>query len=69
MSNAFEDAMHHGYSAEEMAQDMKEWLDTARRLGCTDCIYGKDYHVTCYNIIQNEDNYIKCPFYKKEEEV
>lgn len=38
MSNAFEDAMHQGYSAAEMAADAQEFIDTH---GCMDCqLYG-----------------------------
>lgn len=66
MGNAFEEAVHHGYSAAEMAADMQEQMDNMRRLGCNNCVYIKDYHYTCVNVISNADNYIKCPYFKKE---
>lgn len=66
MGNGFEEAMHHGYSAEEMAADMQEQMDVMRRLGCNNCTHLNDYHVTCFNILTNEEKYIKCPFFKEE---
>ena len=64
MVNSFEDAMHQGFSASEMADEMRELRERCQNLGCETCMYRNMAHPTCYRIIKNED-LEKCPYYKE----
>lgn len=69
MGNAFEEARHHGYTAEDMAADMKEMEDRMAFLGCPNCRYSDRNSPTCDNIIRDECNIYRCgcPLYSRKE--
>ena len=69
MSDAFEEAKHHGYSAADMAADMQEIKDRMEMLGCPICKYRNLTSHTCDAVIKDELGIYKCgcPFWKKEE--
>lgn len=62
MSNDFENALHQGYSAADMAADMAEVEARTNELGCYCCRYGQEYHPTCNNIIAGCLG--RCPYFK-----
>ena len=63
MGNAFEDAMHNGYSVADLEADQKEAEQRAKELGCYDCGYSSIYHPTCNAM--REGTLAKCPYFKK----
>lgn len=64
MSNNFENAMHHGYSAEDMRADIEEQEGRCRDLGCFLCVYRDRNSPTCDRVRDGEME--RCPYYKKE---
>lgn len=65
MGNAFEEAMHQGYSAADLSADMEEFTERLQEIGCFTCIYRERNSSTC-SVVLNEDKlYPKCP-YRKE---
>ena len=59
MGNGFEEAMHQGFSAAEMAADMKEMEDRCEALGCLSCLYRDRYAAICGRVIDEDDLYSK----------
>ena len=59
----FENAVHHGYTAADMAADQAEATQRMKALGCFSCRYGTLYHPTCNRIIQG--SLMKCPYFKE----
>ena len=66
MSNEFEDALHQGFTRSEMAQEMDEREMRANELGCLSCVYRARASKTCDAIIEMDDTFHDCPYYKKE---
>ena len=65
MSDPFEEARHHGYSAADLAADMKELEERCEALGCDSCSYRDGNYAICVRVIEDEKLYKYCP-YKKE---
>ena len=65
MGNGFEEAMHQGFSAAEMAQEAQEQMARVNSLGCLSCLYRDRNAAICGRIIEDDDLYSKCP-YRKE---
>lgn len=59
----FENALHQGYTAADMAADVEEATQRMNALGCFSCRYGKIAHPTCRGVIKG--SLMKCP-YRKE---
>lgn len=67
MGNGYEEALHQGYSAEEMARDIREAEQRAEELGCRICKY-QDYNSpTCRRIFEDSGLYKKCPYFMKKD--
>lgn len=62
--SSFEEALHQGYSAEDMAADMKEKEIRCMDLGCNSCRYQDRNSPTCERMIDGDLNV--CPYYKEE---
>ena len=63
MSNGFEVAMHQGYSAADLAADMKEKEIRCMELGCNSCKYRDWNSATCDRMIDGDLS--TCPYYKE----
>ena len=67
MGNGYEEALHQGYSAADMAADMEEMEKRMQDIGCFDCKYRDRNSRTCDVVIRDESGtYQRCPYYKKE---
>jgi Uri superfamily endonuclease len=67
MSN-FEEAVHHGFSKEELAQEMAEKMTRVDELGCSGCRYKFRNYKSCETVIELADRFKGiCPYFKKEE--
>ena len=65
MGNGYEEAMHQGYSAADMAADMEEIEKRVEGLGCRICKYRDWNSRTCDNVISGFLE--RCPYFKKED--
>lgn len=65
MANAFEQAMHHGFSRAEMAQEMMEIHQRMIDLGCVACQHNKENSPVCACIIAHDEKYDSCMFLSK----
>lgn len=61
-----EEARHQGYSAADMAAEMKEREKRMQDLGCFTCKYQQKGFATCEVILNGEDTYPRCPYRKEE---
>lgn len=66
--NNFEEAMHHGFSRADVAQEIKEMDERMHQLGCLrGCIHFQKCSPVCDCIIRHDEKWDKCNFYIKEE--
>lgn len=68
MSN-FEDAMHQGFSREELAQEMRKIEERMHGLGCDTCQHQCENSPVCQTIITQPQKFFSCGFYCEKEEV
>lgn len=59
----FENALHQGYTAAEMAADEAEAIQRMGALGCGICRYRLGHYMVCATIIMGD--YDKCPYHKE----
>ena len=69
MSNAFEDAMHQGFSRADMAQELMELEKRMHGLGCDTCQHQCENAPTCNTIINHPEKFFSCGFYCENEEL
>lgn len=62
MSNAFEDAMHQGFSGADMAQELMEMERRMHGLGCDRCLYRDEISPVCETIIKHPEKFFSCGF-------
>lgn len=63
MNNAYEEALHNGYTPSDMAADMKEAQARSEALGCHECFYLSRNSRTCAAVLEGE--LPRCPYFKK----
>lgn len=61
----FEEAMHQGYSREDMAADMTEMEIRADKLRCFECAYRNRAARACIAVLESEW-LTQCPNFKKD---
>lgn len=62
MNNAFEDAMHQGFSRADMAQELMEMERRMHGLGCDRCLYRDEISPVCETIINHPEKFFSCGF-------
>lgn len=65
--NNFEEAMHHGFSRADVAQEIKVLDERMHQLGCNSCFHAKENSPVCDCIIRHDEKWDSCNFYAKEE--
>lgn len=62
MGNAFEDAMHQGFSRAEMAHEIMEIHQRMFDLGCLGCQHMNENSPVCACVISHPEKYDSCMF-------
>lgn len=65
MSNNFEEAIHQGFSRSDMAQEVSDTTERMEELGCFHCVHGRQCSPSCARIIDDEETFKTCHFFKE----
>lgn len=65
--STFEEAMHHGFSRADLAQEIKEMEERIDQLGCNRCIHRFENSHVCDQIIRHPERWSECKFKFEEE--